>query len=529
MAGNLLQPLNFLSEPGEPQIPWKQWISGFMIYLSAVGGDEFSAGRKRAILLHCLGVEGQRVFVTIPDCDASPPSGQDVFTLAVSLLENQFAKAINVVAERYKFKQRFQKEGESFSQFISALRELAKTCDYGDKHDEMLRDQIIEKTNSNKVRDRLLMEKELDLSKAITIARRIEDALSDSRTFAKASKIHGASSSFQTVNKIRNHPQSKFKHHGDTIKKGVCYRCGSNEHWANSKECPAVGKNCQKCSKVGHYARMCNATTVSAGTRPGGVTRGRSTRQAGNRVQEVSSADVMDFPDDDSPPCVLFTAVSTSSELTTGESENIHNVTAQTATDTHVQQQVRKSKQTVKPVYCTVEVNGVEISPLLDTGSPVSLLTVKTFNKHFLSEALLSPRKAPNLISFTNHTIDVEGIFHARIRYNNCTIISNVYVVRHGVDIIGRDLIQSLKINIINVGESLKCNNVLGGSNVNDCSQSHNVTPKARLIRPTGNDSTKHGKARPESCNTKSNDVPRPRSANSEECSVNVNNRHMQP
>ena len=55
----------FLPLPGDPVIPWKQWKSSFETYLLATGLDSATSERKRAILLHLLGAEGNRIFNTL--------------------------------------------------------------------------------------------------------------------------------------------------------------------------------------------------------------------------------------------------------------------------------------------------------------------------------------------------------------------------------------------------------------------------------------------------------------------------------
>ena len=60
-------PALFLPGAGQPTIPFDMWAKMFMNFLLAVhaeGGD-WPDTRLRAILLHCLGTEGQRVFYTL--------------------------------------------------------------------------------------------------------------------------------------------------------------------------------------------------------------------------------------------------------------------------------------------------------------------------------------------------------------------------------------------------------------------------------------------------------------------------------
>ena len=67
-------------------------------------------------------------------------------------------------------------------EYVSALRELAVTCRFGKLHDELVRDQLIEKTIHLKVRERLLMESDdMSCDKALNLASQIEQALHESK------------------------------------------------------------------------------------------------------------------------------------------------------------------------------------------------------------------------------------------------------------------------------------------------------------------------------------------------------------
>ena len=49
-----------------------------------------------------------------------------------------------------------------------------------------------------------------------------------------------------------------------------CFRCGSNEHLAIDKNCPAASVQCNNCGKTGHFAKVC-----------------RSSAKTVNQIQEV--------------------------------------------------------------------------------------------------------------------------------------------------------------------------------------------------------------------------------------------------
>uniref|UniRef100_A0A8C2H5W5 Uncharacterized protein n=1 Tax=Cyprinus carpio TaxID=7962 RepID=A0A8C2H5W5_CYPCA len=132
-------------------------------YLLAIGGDKVTDERKRALLIHCLGAEGQRLYNTLP-------LEHDEYSRTVSALTTFFQPKVNVVAERYRFRQRAQLVGELTDHYIAALRELVATCTFGTFKNEILCDQLIKKTSVPRIRKRFLLESDLTLDKALEIA-----------------------------------------------------------------------------------------------------------------------------------------------------------------------------------------------------------------------------------------------------------------------------------------------------------------------------------------------------------------------
>ncbi|XP_049520590.1 uncharacterized protein LOC125944285 [Dermacentor silvarum] len=183
---SLLQPPELMPAPGKPAIPWMQWRKLFENYLLASENTAHPAARPKALLLHCLGVEGQRIFYALPE-EQSPAStgkeedtgtaqkrtgGQDEFNIALAKLEDYFVATTNVVVERQRFRQRAQLPGGSVDSFVTGLRELSVTCDFSTQLEEFIRDQLVEKTGHRQLRKRLLLEGSvLTLQRALDIAR----------------------------------------------------------------------------------------------------------------------------------------------------------------------------------------------------------------------------------------------------------------------------------------------------------------------------------------------------------------------
>ncbi|KAL3181309.1 hypothetical protein MRX96_008805 [Rhipicephalus microplus] len=131
MATGISPPPPFLETPGTPAIPWHRWFRLFQNFVLASGADEWPATRCRALLLHCLGPEGQRIFDALPappppqpplsteatekqtsrhTTAASPPDPYDV---AVNTLAHYFTATVNVRVERHHFRERRQLSGDA--------------------------------------------------------------------------------------------------------------------------------------------------------------------------------------------------------------------------------------------------------------------------------------------------------------------------------------------------------------------------------------------------------------------------------
>ncbi|XP_070381116.1 uncharacterized protein [Dermacentor albipictus] len=271
MAAYGLPPLPpFLETPGDATIPWEQWRDDFTNFLEATGMDAQPPLRKKAILLQCLGVEGRRVFRTLgPEPartsdttkagpETSKPAGKDrteasegdSYTEALSLLERQFSSTVNVLVERRRFTLRRQLPNEPIREYVSALRQLAKTCDFGQFLEAALRDRVVDGVRSTELRQKLLVKgSQLTLAEAVEMLQTYEQA-------AEGAAIYDQGSSQTDI--VQHVSQGKSPD-SDAAMTPVrkCYRCGSTRHLANSQECKARGKRCSQCHRMGHFRAVC--------------------------------------------------------------------------------------------------------------------------------------------------------------------------------------------------------------------------------------------------------------------------------
>ncbi|KAJ1122264.1 hypothetical protein NDU88_000760 [Pleurodeles waltl] len=132
-----------------------------------------------------LGAVGLGEFKNLPSMDNV--GNVDVYQLAKKKLHERYGRKINVVLERYNFYSRTQHDDETIDQFVAALRGLAITCNFEQiSYDQVLRDQILMKTKSRKIQEKLWScGSELTLKGAIDVARTMEVSEKCIRTVRK--------------------------------------------------------------------------------------------------------------------------------------------------------------------------------------------------------------------------------------------------------------------------------------------------------------------------------------------------------
>jgi len=84
--------------------------------------------------------------------------------------DEHFVVRRNVIFEQAKFNQRRQEEGETVDTFITALHTLAEHCNFGTLTYEMIRDRIVVGLLDAKLSEKLQLEPDLTLPKAINHA-----------------------------------------------------------------------------------------------------------------------------------------------------------------------------------------------------------------------------------------------------------------------------------------------------------------------------------------------------------------------
>src|SRR3984885_5939182 len=83
---------------------------------------------------------------------------------------------VNVCLERCNFNRRMQRKGETFDAYLSDLRTLIRSCEYGQQRDSILCDRIVFGIRDDATRRRLLNTRKLTLNYAVEICKTNEVA-----------------------------------------------------------------------------------------------------------------------------------------------------------------------------------------------------------------------------------------------------------------------------------------------------------------------------------------------------------------
>jgi len=156
----------------------------------------------------------------------------------VDVLKKHYSPKVLIPSERLKFNRRSQAHTESIGEFISALKQMATTCNYGQFLDQALRDRLIAGLSEESLIKKLLAEPaEMSFAQACKICLDYETVSTESKLVRNEGLIQEVSK----INKMKNQ-RSQRNAKGAKTRSGVqnsgsksnCTRCGRSQHEAKS-------------------------------------------------------------------------------------------------------------------------------------------------------------------------------------------------------------------------------------------------------------------------------------------------------
>lgn len=147
-----------------------KWIWRFEQFRQASGLNSKSEESQVNVLIYAMGDEADDILHSFHLLEEASKK----YSTIKESFDRYFVKKRNVIYERSIFNHRVQKPDESVDSFITDLHRLAEFCEYGDLHDQLVHDRIVVGLRDTKLTEKLEMDSELTLEKAVINAQQSE-------------------------------------------------------------------------------------------------------------------------------------------------------------------------------------------------------------------------------------------------------------------------------------------------------------------------------------------------------------------
>ena len=196
----MINPVSYQISPPEEfdfskPTEWIKWMRRFDRFRSASGLSKRDEESQVNMLLYSMGSKSDDILATF----GLTTEDSKKYDVVKDKFDAYFVKRRNIIFERAKFHRRKQESGEAVDSFIIDLYGLAEHCQFGLLHDEMTGDRIVVGLADQKLSEKLQLDADLTLEKAINSVRQSESVRSQQSVVrgqeeasqpAKVDKVH---------------------------------------------------------------------------------------------------------------------------------------------------------------------------------------------------------------------------------------------------------------------------------------------------------------------------------------------------
>lgn len=406
---------SFQPGPDSSRADWKSWKRSFEIYARAKGIT--SEQRLKDLLLHKGGHKLQSAYFVLPGAVSEAVADTEKpYTNCIKLLDALYAPRLNRQHEAYNFFRLRQNADERFDSFLHRLRAQAERCEAGTRTlDWMMVIQIITGIVANDTRKKLL-EEERSLDEAIKICKNEESVAQNLKAYSN-SKVDVSVEVQRVI-----HPATDDSGSRSTARV-KCTNCGRFGHYAKQSMCPALGKTCDACGKLNHFKAVCKNShkrNRSPASRNQKYEDKSSNSQQAKRVKMIENTKDRNF---------VFYMDANGKRL-------------------------------------TFKIGGTEMKLLVDSGSDITIISGKTYDKLRADKMIAWDVEQVESIPCFGYEesptpIQLLCTFKTKLEYKNRWIDEKFYVAPKGKDdLIGYKAAMALKILYIGDLEEMSVNRV---------------------------------------------------------------------
>ena len=245
---------------------WIEWKRNYMRYHTAIELAKKDEKVQVANLIYCMGNEADRILdnFTMPDGD------REKFKPVLEKFDAYFVPKRNIIHERAQFHRCSQRESETVDEYVRRLYEAAQYADFPDKEDT-IRDRLVLGLLDSEISEKLQIEENLTLDKAISISKRddaVKKQLKEQRHVdavkrqpqgkggrgrGRGRHNNGGGAAPGTGGRKQQKPGQRGGHQ-KSGQSSLCTYCGYDHP---PRQCPAYGEECSSCGGRNHFWRVC--------------------------------------------------------------------------------------------------------------------------------------------------------------------------------------------------------------------------------------------------------------------------------
>ena len=131
---------------------WTSYLEWLEHYMKA---NKISNDARKDAFLACI---GKQTYALLRALIAPAKPGEKTYKELVAALTEHLAPKPLLIAERYRFHKRDQKEGETVREYVACLQKMTEHCSFGPSLADTLRDRLVTGMRNEMVQRRLLTE-----------------------------------------------------------------------------------------------------------------------------------------------------------------------------------------------------------------------------------------------------------------------------------------------------------------------------------------------------------------------------------